>query len=318
MKRKITNYRKPTYADGINLARIVDGISHYPFGWQLKELAQDLGVSERTARRYIKALSQEFLDDEGNPIFAIEKKEQGAVLIKKSKEPKPISASIYHLISVYLALEFFKMLGENVVAFSVENVFEIMEKQLSPRERDLLKDLPRKFYTAPYAQKDYSNKVDILEDLIKAIVYQNIIKITYKRPSGEEWNYTLEPLTLLYHKGGFYLIARSVKHQYSVYFNLERIQNIQLQSEKFEYPKKYHPEQMLEGAFGIFAGPAKEIKLRFAPELKEYITAYKWHKSQKFEPLKDGSVIMTLKVTDSEELKAWVRSFGRKVKRIKS
>jgi len=226
--------------------------------------------------------------------------------------------SIYHLISVHLSLEYFKMLGHNVVALSVEDVFLRAEKRLSAKERDLIRHLDRKFYTAPWAPKDYSDKVDILEDAIKAIVYQNVIKIFYNKPGEKEpWHYTLHPLTLLYHKGGFYLVARTVRHRNPVYFNLERIQKVKLLAEKFDYPKHYRPEQMLDGAFGIFSGPAKTFRLKFSPAVAEYITARKWHRSQKFQRKRDGSLVLTLKVADSEEVRSWIRSFGKEVKVLK-
>jgi proteasome accessory factor B len=210
------------------------------------------------------------------------------------------------------------MLGHNVVALSVEDVFNRAEKKLTAKERDLLRELPRKFFTAPWAPKDYSDKVDILEDVIKAVVYQNLIKIFYNKPGEKEpWHYTLEPWTLLYHKGGFYLVARSVRQARPVYFNLERIQSVTLTKDKFDYPKNYHPSQMLDGAFGIFSGPAQTFKLKFSPKVSEYVTARKWHRSQKIQRKRDGSLVLTLKVADSEEVRSWIRSFGKEVKVLK-
>jgi len=312
--RSRKTYRKPSYSAAVNLARIVDEMPRHPFGWELADLADYLRVSVRTVRRYAKVLADEFTDDEGQPVFVIEKRGEQSKLIRKSRPREDLPESIYHLISVYLSLEFFRMLGENVVAFSVEDVFKRAEKRLSPKERDLVRDLSRKFYNAPSAPKDYSAHVDILEGVIKAIVYQNTVKMIYKPAEREPWHYTVHPLTLLFHKGGFYLIAKPVKRKNPVTFNIERIKELEVTKDKFEYPNDYHPEKLLDGAFGIFVGPAKEVKLKFPPELAEYITSRKWHESQKFKYQKDGSVIMTMKVTDSEELRSWVRSFGEGVK----
>ena len=186
--RSRETYRKPSYSAAVNLARIVDEMPMHPFGWELSELADYLGVSVRTVRRYARVLADEFLDDDGQPVFLIERRGEKLRLVRRSKPREEMPESIYHLISVYLSLEFFRMLGENVVALSVEDVFKRAEKRLSPRERDLIRDLSRKFYNAPSAPKDYSEHMDILEDVIKAIVYQNTIKMIYKPPEREPWH----------------------------------------------------------------------------------------------------------------------------------
>jgi len=234
-------------------------------------------------------------------------------LIRRPAEAESSGATIYHLISVYLALEYFRMLGQKVVALSVEEVLEKIEKLLSPKHRQLLNDLPRKFYTAAWAPKDYSEHLDILEDATKAVVYQNVVKMTYKPAGGEPHELKVRPLTLLYHKGGFYLVGIASTKRRPVYFNIERIQEMKITAEKFEYPRRYHPEQMLDGAWGIFTGPAETFRLKYAPELSEYISSRHWHRSQKISREKDGSVVLTLNVTDSEELRSWIRSFGKQV-----
>lgn len=310
-------YRLATYPAALRMARLVDEMPRHGIGRRLQSVAESLSVDPQTVRRYVKALSQEFVTEAGEPQFVIEKKGNEEWLVRRGMVIEPSQATIYHLIAVYLALEYFRMLGKNVLAMSVEEVMERVERVLSPSHRALLRDLQRKFYNAPWAPKDYSGQEGILEDALKAIIYQNRIRIVYRKPGEEPWRYILEPLTLLYHKGGFYLVARSVRHQRPVYFNVERIHQLELTKEKFNYPKRYHPAQMLDGAFGIFTGPARSFQLRFAPNLAEYIASRKWHQSQKLRRQRDGSVILSLKVTDSEEVRSWIRSFGKQVKVIR-
>jgi hypothetical protein len=56
--------------------------------------------------------------------------------------------------------------------------------------------------------------------------------------------------------------------------------------------------------------------LRFPVELADYVSSRRWHTSQKLKRLKDGSIILTLKVADTEEVRSWIRSFGRAMKWI--
>ncbi len=126
----------------------------------------------------------------------------------------------------------------------------------------------------------------------------------------------VRPLTLLYHSGKLYLVAVKKGYQKPVYYSIERIKDAELHREdRFEYPRGYEPKQMLDGAFGVFGqrDKVKTFRVKFPPELKGYIMSWKVHETQSFEEQKDGSVILTMKVTDSEEVRAWIRSFGKAV-----
>ncbi|HUT51878.1 MAG TPA: hypothetical protein VM658_00665 [bacterium] len=70
------------------------------------------------------------------------------------------------------------MLGaNNLFVDLVEGVLREVEQKLSASHRGLIKDMQRKFYSAPWAPKDYTRHDDMLSDVIKAIVYQNVLKI---------------------------------------------------------------------------------------------------------------------------------------------
>ena len=307
-------YRKPNYNSAIRIACLVDHLPHHDLGMRLSSVAEYLGVSEQTVRRYIKALNDEFQTENGEPQFFIEARGEDKWLCRRDRFSEPADAHIYQLISVYLSLEIFKMLGPHLsLVDMMDKVYATLEKALTIGHRQRIKDLPRKFYNAPWAPKDYSDRDELISDVMKAVVYQFMVEMSYKPSNGEPEPHLVKPLTLLYHRGGLYLIGESDRHKKPVYFALERIRDFKLTHTKFIYPDKYDPAKMLDGAFGIFSGPARVFKLKFPPSLNEYIRSRKWHRSQKFEAQSDGSVVMTLKVTDSEEVRAWIRSFGKKV-----
>ncbi|MFO8055795.1 MAG: WYL domain-containing protein [bacterium] len=309
------SYRKATYKSAVRMVRLVDEMPKHGLGRRLESVAKGLGVSKQTVKRYVKALQDEFVTESGEPQFVIKKEGDEEWLVRRSKYDEKARANIYQLISVYLSLEIFKMLGANNLFMDlVDDVLGEVEQKLTSAHRGLIKDLARKFYSEPWAPKDYSQHDEVLSNVIKALVYQNVININYKPGGCEPCDYTIQPLTLLYHRGGLYLIARAIHHQQPVYFNIERLQEVQVTPDKFDYPEKYHPAQMMDGAFGIFTGGEKKtFRLRFPPQLKDYICSRQWHKSQHCEVHGDGSVTLTLTVTDSEEVRSWIRGFGDNV-----
>jgi predicted DNA-binding transcriptional regulator YafY len=58
-------------------------------------------------------------------------------------------------------------------------------------------------------------------------------------------------------------------------------------------------------------GPAKTVRLRFAPKAARYVREKKsWHPTQKFQEHPDGSLTMTFRVNQLLEVKRWVLSWG--------
>ena len=307
-------YRKPSYNSAIRIALLVDHLPRHDLGMRLSSVADYLGVSEQTVRRYVKALNDQFQTEDGEPQFFLVVRGEEKWLCRRDRFSEPADAHIYQLVSVYLSLEIFKMLGPHLAMVDmVDQVYATVEKALTIGHRQRIKDLPRKIYNAPWAPKDYSAHDELISDVLRAVVYQYVVEMSYKPSNGEPEPHVVKPLTLLYHKGGFYLIGDSDRHKKPVYFALERIQELTVTRQKFVYPDNYDPAKMLDGAFGIFSGPARTFRLKFPPSLDEYIRSRRWHRSQKFENQADGSLVMTLKVTDSEEVRSWIRSFGQKV-----
>ena len=54
-----------------------------------------------------------------------------------------------------------------------------------------------------------------------------------------------------------------------------------------------------------------KIKVRFAPAVARYVCESNWHESQKLIPQKDGGVVAEFELSDTEEIKRWIMSFGQ-------
>lgn len=316
-----SRYRPATHESGVRMAQLVDEFPRNSIGRRLNEVCDWLGVSPLTIRRYIKALNQVFVTEEGEPQFKIETRGGEQWMVRQPERKDVSGASLYHLVSVYFSLEFFRLLENNIMPPTLEGVLTKLESMLPPSLKSHLRHLPRKFFAAPSPHRDYSDFADQLEDAIKAIIYQREAEIVYKKPGEAPKTIEIKPLTLLYHHGKLYLVALSWDYKRPVYYNIERIHSMKLLDDRpsFSYPDDYHPSQMIQGAFGVFSKKEKitTFRLRFPPELAEYISSWKVHETQKLERQDDGSVILTMTVTDSEEVRAWIRSFGEMVENLK-
>ena len=57
-----------------------------------------------------------------------------------------------------------------------------------------------------------------------------------------------------------------------------------------------------------------KVQLRFHPQIAASIKERTWHASQQFKDRSDGSVVMTLEVSDDYALRSWILGFGRFVR----
>ncbi len=107
-------------------------------------------------------------------------------------------------------------------------------------------------------------------------------------------------------QGGLYLIAFVPAYSEVRTFAVERVRRATLQEQTFRAGgrARYRPVQELARACN--RGPATKVQLRFHPQIAASIKERTWHASQRFKDRSDGSVVMTLEVSDDYALRSWL------------
>lgn len=54
----------------------------------------------------------------------------------------------------------------------------------------------------------------------------------------------------------------------------------------------------------------KTFRIQFTRDVARYVRESNWHRHQKLHPQKDGSLIAEFRLTDTQEIKRWIMSFG--------
>ena len=86
-----------------------------------------------------------------------------------------------------------------------------------------------------------------------------------------------------------------------------------LQEETFE-PVAELDTDPFKHSLGVHRGPATKVQLRFHAQIAASVKERTWHASQRFKDRTDGSVMMTLEVSDDYALRSWLLGFGRFVR----
>lgn len=159
-----------------------------------------------------------------------------------------------------------------------------------------------------------------LAKLAEAWVSKKQVRITYQalyRDETEER--TIEPYFIEPAAPGHssYVIAYCHLAKDMRTFKIERIGDVWPTAEPYTVPPGFDANAYLGYSWGIVVGgDVKEIKLKFSPEIARIMKETVWHPSQVLKPQKDGSVMMTLRVSRSEDLVAWILGWGEKVEAL--
>ena len=113
----------------------------------------------------------------------------------------------------------------------------------------------------------------------------------------------------MYADGGLYLIALVPEYAGLRTFAIERIESLSLLEETFE-PQEALADEVFQHSLGINQGKPERVEIEFSPPVARYIAERLWHPSQALDERPDGSVRLTLDVSDDWALRRWILGFG--------
>ncbi len=161
---------------------------------------------------------------------------------------------------------------------------------------------------------DYSKRGELIDSLMLAIEDHLITLITYQSDqSTEPVEQEVYPQGFVFHRGSLYLIAWSSRRAEIRTFKMDRIDDVHVTKIPAAVPQGFDLESWLEHSFGVFRSGnmvLHTIRVRFSRESARYVRESNWHKSQTLSPQQDGSLIAEFQLTDTQEIKRWIMSFG--------
>jgi predicted DNA-binding transcriptional regulator YafY len=313
---------------GLNLSWIVHTLLTDPRGYRVDRLQSDLGIQPRTYRKYRELLRERFRPfQRPDGTSRVEEVRDGPYRYLRLVELDETTFGdrfAPRLAALHLARELMGFLGETDVGVAMSDLVAEAEGRTSQHAyvfREMLTNLDRLFYQVPYAPKDYSDKSETLRIVLLALIWRRRLQLGYESAARGLTDMVVEPLSLVAHRGGLYLIARHIDFEDPRTFAIDRIRSLAQLPERFVYPPAsvYHPRDFTEGCFGIYREPdgatGTDVELIFADKrwLKLDLTERRWHPTQRFENLPDGRLRMTFRVNSMVEVWPWIRSFGEDV-----
>ena len=152
----------------------------------------------------------------------------------------------------------------------------------------------------------------IFDTIIESIVKKRQLAISYRSPSKKNTNRTVAPLKLINYQGRWYLSAWCLLRKGHRTFHVARFVSAALTDNFLDAPDLI--DQDLDRSFGIFKGlPKYNAEILFSGTAAELVKNQVWHKDQKIEEVKEGT-LLKIPVHDDREFMMKVLQYGNLAK----
>lgn len=284
------------------------------FGATVQALAVEMQVNEKTIRRDLAAFVTA-----GFPLDETVLKHGCKAWKIKSDGPHPeMSFAFDEALSLYLGRRFLEPLAGTLLWEAAQRAFKKIRACLGKTALDYLEKMAGNLHHTAIGASDYSQKAQLLDDLMLAIEDRRATLIGYQSARAtESVTYDVHPYGLTYHRGSLYMVAFSRDHDTVRHFKLDRIDDVRLTEFPFHKPDDFDLAHHMAGSFGVFHGDGDvTVKVRFVPVVARYVQESKWHASQQLSKQKDGSLLAEFHLSATDEIKHWVLSFGNQAEII--
>jgi predicted DNA-binding transcriptional regulator YafY len=159
---------------------------------------------------------------------------------------------------------------------------------------------------------------ETIDRLTEAIAKKRTVQMRYYSASRmRTTRREVDPYRLWYASGGLYLVGYCHLRKEPRMFAVERMQAVTLTDHPYQMPLGFDLEAFVQDALTVMRGRPMEVELRFDKATAAWAKDRIWHPTQTITPLKNGDVLMKLKVADSREVLGWILSFGSGVRVVR-
>ena len=279
------------------------------YGVTVKELAKELSVGEKTIRRDLDTFQtvgfplQETVEDFGRKKWRID----------PNKNQPDLFFTFDEAIALYLGRQFLEPLAGTVFWEAAQRAFRKIRASLGKDALKYIDQFATMFHQTMIGASDYSQKADLIDDLMAGIEDCRAMFITYRSlRATEPVTYDIYPYGLTYHRGSLYLVGHAPQQNAIRHWKVDRIEGAELTEIRFSRPDGFDLPGHFAKSFGVYQGDgAVHVKVRFAPTVARYVQESAWHASQKLSKEKDGGLLAEFDLDGTEEIMRWVLSFGR-------
>lgn len=288
------------------LERMVEMLSMIDRGETVtaKSLATHFGVAERTIYRDIGVLSIDF------PVSFDE--EKGSYRFSEGYSLKKADLSSDELRAMMVSKAFLSKLGEGV-SEAFGRLIKKLNVELGQKTGQRLRNVTQNYWFDIDPVDDFSSVKKQFEAIQKVLDEKTSLEIRYYTMRDEKERVRMiDPYCLFFSSGVWYTLAYCHFRKTVRTFALDCIKSIKDTGLSYTIPPDFSMEEYFKAGWHIFRyGKPVEVKLKFKKEVVRWVTRRKWHPTQKVEKNKDCSIIFSVTLNGTKELRWWVYHWGQ-------
>ncbi len=269
------------------------------------ELAEELGVSERTVHRYMG-----MLDELGIPIYSERGPYGGFSLIRGYKLP-PLIFTPEEATALYLGAELVKDIwGASYFDAAVAATAKL-DNVLPDALLQEVKQAQRGLLVTGWLRRDYGPWAPILDDLRRGVAQRRRLHLVYQSFHRQVSERVVDPYALALQWGNWYLVGQCHLRDELRTFRIDRIQGVKLADETFEVPAGFSAREHLLRMAQERPATYYRVVVRFDPEVA-HIVRERQEEWQDLAEHQDGSVTLAFDASDLAWPSRWVLTYQDK------
>lgn len=268
-------------------------------------LSEELEVSPKTIQRDI-----DFLRDQRNVPIEYDPVKHGFYYSEPNYRLPAIDISESDLFAVSIAEKVLQQYQNTPLFDRLKKVFEKITLCLP--ERVTISPSWVDLRVSHFSDAPATINPGVFETLFNALKESKTVEIYHQSPSQHKpIRRQVDPYHCISFHGEWYMAGFCHRKATVLTFAFSRIKEAKTTGGTFTIPLDFSFKQYAEGHFAMFrGGKPRTVKIAFKPFFAQIIKDRKWHDSQTIRQRKDGSIILSMKVSNLTGVKWWVLSWG--------
>jgi predicted DNA-binding transcriptional regulator YafY len=267
--------------------------------WRARDLAEELGVSERTIYRDLADLGEAmrgalYVDFDG----------EGYVLGGSAGLP-PLRLTPEEVRALTVAAQLIPQASPQA-QHARQAVAKV--RVLAEADQRLFTDEEIAIVTPMVRDRVRWRTLHLLEEAVRDRTRLWIRYFSFQ--AGREEEHRFDPYGLTFRRHAWYVVGYCQEHRREHLLRASRIRRMRRTGERFERPEGFSLKQFFAESWQVFRGKPVTVKVRFSARVAPLIEELEWHPSQKMRRGSDGRLLFTVKWPVSPEVVAWVLSWG--------
>jgi predicted DNA-binding transcriptional regulator YafY len=269
------------------------------------ELAEELGVSERTVHRYMG-----MLDEMGIPIYSERGPYGGFSLVRGYKLP-PLVFTPEEATVLYLGSELVKDIWGTSYHDAAVAATAKLDNVLPDALRQEVDQARRGLLVTGWLRRDYGPWAPIIDDLRRCVARRRRVYLVYQSFRQEVTRRAVDPYALALQWGNWYLAGYCHLRDELRTFRVDRIREVEPTEETFEIPRDFSARDYLQRMADERPAAYYRVAVRFDADVA-HVVRERHEEWQDLIDHDDGSVTLSFDASDLAWPCRWVLTYQDK------